>query len=286
MPRRRQGWLTKVGLGVIALTSLGTLLLSGLSGSKAVQQQEQDVNYLLSTRILQAEDTVPAASLMSMADFLPEAERRVNTSLGMPYDIGDTRVFGDKQSPVAVTFANEAYMKQGLVPNLVCSWRRLKWEAWVVVATDEAAYEMGRARGYEGHLHWHAPYWKGSERGQLREDYNTTTAYLHFIHRRTKFMEGLLHLLPSQNFILTDGDTVWMHNPITAVQRVYPDSSRCDAFVVNDAHRGGDGPSRVEPVGGFLVLRNSPRLRALYRIWTATQSCLQSREQPAMHCAL
>eukprot|EP01065_Artemidia_motanka_P010324 TRINITY_DN1545_c1_g1_i1.p1 TRINITY_DN1545_c1_g1~~TRINITY_DN1545_c1_g1_i1.p1 ORF type:complete len:615 (+),score=223.18 TRINITY_DN1545_c1_g1_i1:52-1845(+) len=204
---------------------------------------------------------------------------------GPPPAVKDAALFrrradGDR---VAVAFANAEYFRKGLVQNLVCSWRRLRYTAYVLVAVDAEAAAWAQRLEYGEHLHWDAEYWAGTSGGNLRGDYNTTATYLHFIQRRTRFVSGLLHGT-ALDIVMTDGDTAWLRDPMEAAE--VAGAPRCDAFVVNDEHRGGKGPERVEPVGGFLVVRNNERTRRWYRVWTAAQACLRSREQPALHASL
>eukprot|EP00756_Hemistasia_phaeocysticola_P011380 Hpha_TRINITY_DN15114_c4_g8::TRINITY_DN15114_c4_g8_i1::g.127094::m.127094 len=185
---------------------------------------------------------------------------------------------------VTLTFANAEYLRNGLVLNLLCSWARLGHTSYVVVAVDAVAATQLRDMGYGSRLHWDPVYWAGTSGGILRGSFNTTVAYLHFIQRRTRFVSGLLHAAPQLDLVVTDGDTVWLHDPVVAAGVGL--TPRCDVYSVNDEESGGPGAERQMPVGGFLIIRNNARSRHLYKVWTATEKCLRSREQPALHGAL
>eukprot|EP00659_Diplonema_papillatum_P021131 gene21131-32555_t len=44
-----------------------------------------------------------------------------------------------RDNTLVVAFSNAAYLEEGLVPNLVCSFQRLNVSNWVLVVTDAAA---------------------------------------------------------------------------------------------------------------------------------------------------
>ncbi|KAJ9457293.1 hypothetical protein DIPPA_10809 [Diplonema papillatum] len=212
----------------------------------------------------------------------------VDEDVSPHYDLGDTAVFSQnaRRGLVTVVFANLAYLEQGLIQNMLCSWGRIPYPHYVLVAVDEAA-SAGVAKLSPGQTHWHPPYWRGIGSGLLRPTNQKTPEYVAFIHKRTRFVEALL-LLTNLDVLLCDADTVFFRDPLAdgTVPFWDPDSDRCDAFVVNSAHRGGKGPDRVEPLGGFIAVRNNARSRLWYRTWTAMEACLQSKEQPAMHASL
>eukprot|EP01063_Lacrimia_lanifica_P040658 TRINITY_DN9309_c1_g1_i1.p2 TRINITY_DN9309_c1_g1~~TRINITY_DN9309_c1_g1_i1.p2 ORF type:complete len:431 (+),score=130.79 TRINITY_DN9309_c1_g1_i1:1242-2534(+) len=225
--------------------------------------------------------------------------------------IGAVGVFAKwaRHRTLAVAFTNAAYVEEGLVTNLMCSWRRMGWTAYVVVATDAAAAAGLAEVDAEGHVHWHAPYWAGTSAAKLRTTYNATAAYVAFIQKRTAFARALAARLPGEAavdyLILTDGDTVWLRDPMAVVAAAAAAAlgaaaggpelaasaallrrSRCDGYVVNDVVQMDAAERRVEPVGGFIIWRLGDRVDGLYRLWTEVMECLGSREQPALHAAL
>ena len=228
---------------------------------------------------------------------------------------------GRRDLRLAVTFTNNAYIEEGLLPNLVCSLQRLGIQWYVIVATDEKAAAALARMGPEfaEHTHWDVGYWRGTASHALRLTYNSTEDYVAFIQRRTNFTKGLLETLHAQNergrgkarsstveeVVVTDGDTVWMQDPLHAVAKVVEhlraaDKLRpgggghlkrlgCDGYAVNDVNHGAAATEkrlRTEPVGGFLVWKVNARVVRLYRRWVAMMRCLGSREQPALHAAL
>ena len=201
------------------------------------------------------------------------------------YDIGDSSIFNKHSTRgiVTVTFANKVYFDQGLLQNLMCSWKRLKFESFIVVAVDPKAYEESIALDHE-RTHWYAKWWSGISSRLLRPTNKKTIEYTRFIHKRTRFIEALLHQTDI-NILLCDADIVWLRNPLTD-GTIQLNQYLCDAFIVNSAHRGGRGADNVEPLGGFLLVRNNKKIKIWYRLWTAMAACLQSKEQPAMHAAL
>ena len=198
---------------------------------------------------------------------------------------------------LVITFANHAYVKQGLISNLVCSFNRLSLSAFVIIVTDEDAYKETIQLGYESHVHWCPSYWKGTSKGVLRQSYVSTDEYLFFIRKRTAYVGTLLSHDSIQkstlkHITLTDGDTVWTHNA-NNIARSLGGESNCDAYVVNDADEGSsvDHHNRIEPVGGFIIYNikkkdNLNKLITLFRLWISIMDCLGSREQPALHGAL
>ena len=206
------------------------------------------------------------------------------------YPIRDTKIFLDNadRGAVTVVFANNVYFEQRLIQNLLCSWRRISFHAYVVVAVDSVANT--NVRTIEDKVHWGPEWWKGVGTGLLRPTNVKTPEYVSFIHRRTRFIEFLL-LNTVLDIILCDADTVWTRNLLLdgtlPMQSPYDqETQRCDAFVVNSAHRGGKGSDMVEPLGGFIGVKNNNNTRMWYRAWTAMEACLQSKEQPAMHASL
>eukprot|EP01061_Rhynchopus_euleeides_P028408 TRINITY_DN46293_c0_g1_i1.p1 TRINITY_DN46293_c0_g1~~TRINITY_DN46293_c0_g1_i1.p1 ORF type:complete len:456 (+),score=148.45 TRINITY_DN46293_c0_g1_i1:112-1479(+) len=193
---------------------------------------------------------------------------------------------------VTVVFANNVYFEQGLIQNLLCSWRRIGYESYVLVAVDAKARDNLATLVPPGKVHWNPAWWRGVGSGLLRPTNIKTPEYVSFIHRRTRFIEYLL-LLTEIDIMLCDADTVWTRDlirdgtvPYLPSTEHIRDARRCDAFVVNSAHRGGMGSEMVEPLGGFIVVRNNNNTRMWYRAWTAMEACLQSKEQPAMHASL
>ncbi|KAJ9450485.1 hypothetical protein DIPPA_14170 [Diplonema papillatum] len=218
-----------------------------------------------------------------------------------------------RDNTLVVAFSNAAYLEEGLVPNLVCSFQRLNVSNWVLVVTDAAAQAEAKSLQFGDHVYWNPSYWKGTSASDLRTTYNSTDEYLHFIQLRTKFARLLIeHLIASNKnvpheqqvtrLVFTDGDTVWVHHPLHVIQQLLgttPEAAasepfdKCDGYVVNDIYNGAaatEKKMRVEPVGGFLVWnlgpRNEQKIRRLYQVWTDLMRCLGSREQPALHGAL
>eukprot|EP01060_Flectonema_neradi_P004238 TRINITY_DN12767_c0_g1_i1.p1 TRINITY_DN12767_c0_g1~~TRINITY_DN12767_c0_g1_i1.p1 ORF type:complete len:424 (+),score=58.41 TRINITY_DN12767_c0_g1_i1:404-1675(+) len=201
------------------------------------------------------------------------------------YNIGDTSAFLKyaNKKVVTVTFANKVYLDQGLLQNLLCSWKRLDFRSFVIVAVDsQAAQKMESIE--PDRLHWYSDWWNGISSGLLRPSNKKTVEYMRFIHKRTRFIEALLHQT-DLNILLCDADIAWVRNPLTD-GTIQVSQQLCDAFVVNSANRGGRGADNVEPLGGFLLVRNNQKIKIWYRVWTAMAACLQSKEQPAMHAAL
>eukprot|EP01060_Flectonema_neradi_P010727 TRINITY_DN17805_c0_g1_i1.p1 TRINITY_DN17805_c0_g1~~TRINITY_DN17805_c0_g1_i1.p1 ORF type:complete len:491 (+),score=58.97 TRINITY_DN17805_c0_g1_i1:50-1522(+) len=205
---------------------------------------------------------------------------------------------GSPSNGLVITFANLAYIKQGLISNLICSLSRLNITAYVIVVTDAEAYKEITKLGHASHVHWCPSYWNGTSADALRESYVSTPEYLYFIKKRTAFVGVLLthtSILSSsiQYVTLTDGDTVWAHDALQVALSL-GGSSTCDAYVVNDAEEGAavDHHHRIEPVGGFIIYNvrrdgtTAQRFSLLFKLWTSVMSCLGSREQPALHAAL
>ena len=211
------------------------------------------------------------------------------------YSVGDLSVFQEnaREGLVTVVFANNVYFEQGLVQNLHCSWRRIGFESYVIVAVDAAAHDnLQLLLQGQRKAHWAPGWWRGVGGGLLRPTNVKTPGYVSFIHRRTRFIEHLL-LATTLDVLLCDADTVWTRDliadgtvPYSPPHMKAAGTARCDAFVVNSAHRGGLGSESVEPLGGFLLARNTDNTRLWYRTWTAMEACLQSKEQPAMHASL
>eukprot|EP01063_Lacrimia_lanifica_P019947 TRINITY_DN27342_c0_g1_i1.p2 TRINITY_DN27342_c0_g1~~TRINITY_DN27342_c0_g1_i1.p2 ORF type:complete len:446 (+),score=104.91 TRINITY_DN27342_c0_g1_i1:75-1412(+) len=204
------------------------------------------------------------------------------------YAVGNTEVFArnSRSGQVVVVFVNHEMWRQRLVQNLHCSWRRIGFQGYVFVAVDDAAHRSLVALEPD-RVHYHAPWWVGVGGHLLRATNVKTEDYVGFIHRRTRFVEALL-LSTELTVVVCDVDTVWTRDFLIdgTIPFAEPAAERCDGFVVNSAHRGGGGPAAVEPLGGFIVARNNHRIHMWYRVWTALEHCLQSKEQPAMHAAL
>jgi hypothetical protein len=108
---------------------------------------------------------------------------------------------------VTLMFANRAYMDDGFVQNLVCSFRRLAVKNWVLVAVDSDAYDVARKYDIQQFTHFDAAYWHGVGGESLRNSSKVTDVYLQFIHRRTNFVRLLLYAT-KLNVIITDADSV------------------------------------------------------------------------------
>ena len=220
---------------------------------------------------------------------------------------------GVTSARIAVAFTNAAYIEEGLLPNLICSFKRLKLRWYVIIPTDVDAAKslLSMEPEFSHHTLWEPDFWNGTSSGRLRETYNATQEYLFFIRKRTAFTAKMVTLLQKHNsqqkirggfciseLYVTDGDTVWMQDPSEAIEATWRylaalhsqkfGAPRCDGYVVNDANVGVGTMQtvRVEPVGGFIVWKVNKRVAGLYARWVALMGCLGSREQPALHAAL
>jgi len=214
--------------------------------------------------------------------------------LGLPERIADVEVFERRASGgvVIVTFVNGQEAVDPLLLNLLCSWRRLGVSNFVVVATDSMAVDALRAMPDDllpnEAVHYDPYVWPGTSSEQLRKSSSATDAYLHFIHLRTHFVNMLMHAKTDVHLVVTDADTVWLHNPLALIPSFGTDG--CDAHFVEEYSLVGRDVSayagQAQPQGGFLMLANTKQVRSLLRDWVQAAVMLNVKEQPALRAAL
>lgn len=203
---------------------------------------------------------------------------------------------------VVLTFANAEYFENLLIINWMCSLRALGIENFVVIPIDEdaarAAMEMDSSILPPESIYWDPTYWTldGSSKkkknasfsGRLRKGFKPTEIFIEFIWRRAQLVRTLLNQYPDLNVVLSDADTTWAHRPWEVVPQYFNQSNPCDMFFTNDIeYDETDVPlQRVEPLSGFIMIRNREVIRDLYFKWVKAAIVYHTKDQPSLRAAI
>lgn len=202
----------------------------------------------------------------------------------------------EDQRYVVITFANAEYFHNHLIANWMCSLHSLEVDNFVVIPIDEGAAEAAQSVDEailpQDSIYWDPAYWtvdneKGFS-GQLRRGTKPTNIFIEFIWRRAQLVRTLLNRYPDLNVVLTDADTTWAARPWDVVPAFFSPTNECDMFFTNDIDNGqSETPLRtVEPLSGFIMIRNTEIVHDLYREWIKAALVFHNKDQPSMRAAI
>lgn len=200
---------------------------------------------------------------------------------------------------VVLTFANADYFENHLITNWMCSLHSRGIDNFVVIPIDEAAahaaFETDDSVLPPESIYWDSSYWNlqgGSEDSsfsqRLRAGYEVTEIFLEFIWRRAQLVRTLLERYPDLNVVLSDADTTWASSPWDVVPEYFNQTNSCDMFFTNDVEYGEtEVPVRtVEPLSGFILIRNRDIVRQLYQRWVKAALVFHNKDQPSLRAAI
>jgi len=204
---------------------------------------------------------------------------------------------------VVLTFANSAYFENQLIMNWMCSLKSLGVKNFVVIPIDKEAAEAAKKLGHDvlppESIYWDPTYWTieasdtskkttSSFRNALRRGFKPTDIFIEFIWRRAQLVRTLLRRYPNLNVVLSDADTTWAYRPWEVVPEYFNSNTTCDMFFTNDIEYGEtEEPLRtVEPLSGFIMIRNRNMVQKLYREWIKAALVFHNKDQPSMRAAI